>query len=715
VLINELDGVYQSELLRGLRRAARELDVHLLCFPGSGLATESEYWRELNIALHMAGRVQLDGIVSFNGTFTWSASHEETLRFFARFGDTPIVSLGNPIEGMPQIRPDNRSGMAALVDHFIGYHGFRRIAFIAGPEHNSDARERLAVFRERCAAAGVAIDESWILRGEFFQLEARRAVERMLDRGEVPEAIIATNDEMAIAALAALIERGLRVPEDVAICGFDDFATVLHDSPPLSSVRQDVAGQSELALRQLVAHLREGAPIPAETSVPTRAIVRHSCGCSGSSSGLPHALLWSEPPQAEMELSALRDALREEIAGTPGAFRKVLSTAAQRVTSPRLDDLRNGLQILHREFAVLPEFAQAAPLLMEGLVWLTGRERIGLAPEVLERVFPSWLLSDILQSRLPSSEFSLRGTLRFLREGLLALGVRNAYLALFTRPGHVRRWDDCDLPDEAQLVLAIRDGVAVPTADYERFETPALLPFPVFHQDGHAVYSLLPIFQQSEHYGYLILDIGTRYSVRLEQLREAIANLVTSTFVVGELDRARELLRRDLDSAQESKAQLAQLAELDELTGLLNRRGFLARAKAIRRDDRAILLLVTADLDELKTINDTWGHAAGDEALCAFAGVLRASFRADDLIARFGGDEFVVLTQSFGSDTETQVRERLARQMALFNERSGRAWTLAASLGIVLVEAAEAAFEVTMQEADRRLYEDKRQRKRARS
>jgi diguanylate cyclase (GGDEF)-like protein len=714
VLINELDGVYQSELMRGLRRAARHLDVHLLCFPGSGLATGSAYWRELNIAFHMAGRVRLDGIVSFNGTFTWSASPEETLKFFDRFGDTPIVSLGNPVAGIPQIRPDNRSGMTTLVDHFIDYHGFRRIAFLAGPEHNSDARERLAAFRERCAAAGVEIDAASILQGGFYQLDARRAIERMLDEGRLPEAIVAANDEMAIAAIATLIERGVRVPEDVAVCGFDDFAMVLHDGPPLSSVRQDVAGQSELALCQLVAHLRDGAPIPIETCMPTQAIVRHSCGCSGLSKALPRTLLWSAPLQAEAELRSLREALSEEIAGAAGRFHGVLAEAAQRSSDPRLDDLRNSLQILHQEFAQGPEFARAASLLVEGLVWLAGRERMNLAPEVIERVFPSWLLSDILQSRLPRSEFSLRGTLLFLREGLLALGVRNAYLVLFTRPGSLRSWDDCELPDEAQLVLAIRDGVAMPAADYERFDTTELLPFPLFHQDGHAIYSLLPLFQQGEHYGYLILDVGTRYSVRLEQLREAIANLVTGTFVVGELDRARELLRQDLDRVEQSKAQLMQLAEHDELTGLLNRRGFLARAGEHARDERAILLLVTADMDDLKAINDTWGHAAGDEALQAFAGVLRASFRADDLIARFGGDEFVVLTRSFGSDTETQARDRLTRQIALFNEQGGRDWPLAASLGIVLVKAGETQLEDSMREADRRLYEEKRLRKQTR-
>ncbi|WP_341674756.1 GGDEF domain-containing protein [Niveibacterium sp. SC-1] len=714
VLVNELDGVYQSDLLGGLYRAAADLDVKLLCLPGSELGRNHDYRHELQIAYHMAGRIALAGIVSLTATYTWGASPEEMRRFFGQFGDTPVVSVGNAIPGIPAIKSDNRPGMIELIDHLLHYHRFRRIAFVAGHQFNIDSRERLAVFRERCALAGVEVDEDLILRGDFEHGITCAAIARLIASGKVPEAIVAANDEMGIAALTALTGLGLRVPEDVAVCGFDDLATILYDGPPLSSVQQDVAGQAELALRQLVAHLRSGVSIPAETLLPTRAVVRHSCGCSGLSSALPHALLWQRPASAKEDLMRLRRALQVELEGEAGAFHAGLAEAVarKRVVREPLTDLLTILPVLYRESRErsATEVQRATRILFAEQVWLAGQKGIHTAAQVLERVFPPWLLSDILP-RLPSTEFSLGGMLAFLREGLVALGVQNGYLVLFSRLGKVRRWDDCDLPDESQLVLAIRNGAAMSTSDFERFGTTDLLPFPLFDERGAIMYGLLPIFQRGEHYGYLLLDIGTRYNVRVEQLREAIANLVTGTFVIGELDRARELLRQDLDRMSASQEQLVQLAERDELTGLLNRRGFLRRWGEMRQV--ATLLLVSADMDGLKAINDTWGPAAGDEAIQAFATVLRGCFRSDDLIARFGGDEFVVLTKSFGADTEEQVRERLRKRIAKYNEDAGKTWRLAASLGLVVVEGGQAGPEQSLLDADRKLYDEKRRRKEA--
>jgi len=713
VLVNELDNVYQSELLRGLYRAAGELDVKLLCLPGSELGRKHDYRRELQIAYHIGGRIKLAGIVSLTSTYVWGASTEEMQRFFAQFGDTPIVSVGNTIPGIPAIKSDNRSGMVELVDHLLHYHRFRRIAFVTGHQFNADSRERLAVFRERCALAGVEVDEEMILHGEFEHRITGAAIERLIASGKVPEAIIAANDEMGIGAITALAGIGVRVPEDVAVCGFDDLATVLYDGPPLSSVQQNVADQAELALRQVVAHVQSGVPIPGETFVPTRAVVRHSCGCSGLSTGLPRALLWQKPASAEEDLEHLRAALRVEMEGSKGALHAALANAVvrKRAAQEPLADLLSALPVLYRESheAGASEDLRAAQVLLAEQAWLAAQKGLHMAPRVLDRVFPPWLLADILP-RLPSSEFSLSGMLVTLRDGLIALGVQNGYLVLFSRLGSVRHWNECDLPDESQLVLAIRNGVAMSTSDFDRFPTTDLLPFPLFDEDGAAMYGLLPIFQRGEHYGYLILDITARYYVRVEQLREAIANVVTGTFVIGELDRAREILRKDLVRMSASQEQLVQLAERDELTGLLNRRGFLRKWSGAQGDS-TVLLLVSADMDGLKAINDTWGHAAGDEAIQAFAGVLRACFRADDLIARFGGDEFVVLTQSFGPDTEARVRDRIRARIARFNDEGSKAWRLAASLGLVLVEASPVGPEQSLLEADRKLYDEKRRRK----
>ncbi|WP_341676384.1 GGDEF domain-containing protein [Niveibacterium sp. SC-1] len=751
LLINELDGMYQAGILSGLRAAAQEQDVQLLCFPGNELATDNSFWRgEANIAFELARRVALDGILSVTASFAWTVPPEQIERFFARLGDIPVVSIGKASGDIPVIKPDNARGMGELVDHFLLHHGCRRIAFIAGPEHNEDAIERLATFRACHANAGVPLDESLILPGTFFQIAGRAAIARLLASGRLPEAIIAANDQMAFAAIAALTEHGLQVPEDIAVGGFDDLAATLNDGPPLSSVRQETAGQAELALRMLVERLRNGEAAPAQTRVATRAILRRSCGCSALSAHADLGALWEAPAQAEHELELLRAALRDELSGAAGVLIEALSAAASRARAtrgggalwrhgsagnPRRDlleaassvgrsphavplpfqDLHNMLRVLHRECAQLPPPAVAGTLgadalLFEAQAWLSDHERMGNANEVLERAFPAWMLSSILLTRLPSRDFNLSGMLAFLREGLLSLQVRNAYLVLFPRLGSMHSWDACDLPEEGQLVLAIRDGDAMSTADFERFPTAELLPMPVFHQDGAALYGILPIFQQHEHYGYLIVDVSRRYSVHLEQLRESISNLVTSTMVVGELDRARELLRRDLDRAHTSNEQLIALAEHDELTRLLNRRGFFARA--VRGDNSDGAVLISADMDGLKMINDTWGHAAGDAALRALAAALRASFRAEDLIARFGGDEFAVLSRGNTSPQAlAAVRERLAARIATFNREGGQPWTLSASLGIVSVPPEARGLDGYMEIADQQLYDEKRRRK----
>jgi len=715
ILVQRFDGLYQRELLDGLRREAAALGVHLLCFPGSELETDSSYWREFNASFHIAKEVALDGIVSC----MWHLSAADQERFFGGFGATPMIGVGETTGDMPRIRPDNRLGMTELVDHFIHDHGFRRIAFIAGPRQNSDARERLDVFRERHAAAGLTVDEGLIVDGEFDNLLARRAVRGLLVSGVRPEAIIAANDEMGLGAIAALLEQGLQVPRDVAVAGFDDLATRLPDAPPLTSVSQDASGQAALALRMLVAKLDESEAITQETVVPTRLVLRASCGCSGRAMHGARGALWASPARAERDLAMLRTAAAAEETGEAGRVHQVLEQAMAGARSERhaLGDLRQILQavLVERLEAERSEGRLPGPgtrALIAAPFWLDEQERMVATGDTLERVFPAWRLSRILVTRMSSDAFSLSGMTRFLADGLLALGVRNAYLALYPRVGSVHRWDDCDIPSEAQLVLAIREGEVLSTAGFERFRVADLLPMPVFHQTGHALYDVLPLFQQREHYGYLVMDMTKEYSVGVEQLREAMSNLVSSVMVVGELDRARERLHQDLDRAQASNEQLAMLAEEDVLTGLLNRRGFFARAQVLGAARQGALLLISVDLDGLKHINDTWGHAAGDAAICAMAAVLRQSFRPTDFVARFGGDEFAVIARAVSRGAEVQLRARLEAHVAAFNAGSDAPWQLSASMGFVTLATDDIrALDDHLAHADRLMYAHKRQHK----
>ena len=155
---------------------------------------------------------------------------------------------------------------------------------------------------------------------------------------------------------------------------------------------------------------------------------------------------------------------------------------------------------------------------------------------------------------------------------------------------------------------------------------------------------------------------------------------------------------------------------VDELTGLYNRRGFLIHAEdrvkfAARLGTREVL--VFADVDGLKSINDTFGHFVGDEAITAAAGLLRSSFRDTDVVARIGGDEFVVLAlMDRDEDVEVPIRSLRAAIQA-WNAHAGMAFRLSMSVGTTYFEPGT-RLEELIAAADRKMYAEKQERRAAR-
>ena len=173
---------------------------------------------------------------------------------------------------------------------------------------------------------------------------------------------------------------------------------------------------------------------------------------------------------------------------------------------------------------------------------------------------------------------------------------------------------------------------------------------------------------------------------------------------------------RSMQERARAEEQLRQLSFTDDLTGLYNRRGFLALAEQQRRvanRERKPMMVVSVDLDGLKGINDTFGHKDGDAAIAATAQILRESFRDADLVARMGGDEFAVLLTGGAAEFDHEtLDERLREVVGRHNGASDRQYGISVSAGFARFDAAGTeAFEDWLHRADTMMYEEKRRKR----
>ena len=269
-LLPDLHGEFFSELIRGIDLAARARGLHLLVSSSHGDASEAA------AALRaMQGRV--DGMLVMSPHVDAGFLRDQLL------ADLPMVLMNTPLETERYsiMNVDNYGGAFAMVRHLIGCD-HRRIALIAGPEHNYDAAERL---RGYCAAMArfAPMVSTQVMQGDFTEESGNRAGRQLLALKVRPQAVFAANDIMAAGCLYALKEAGVRVPDDIALTGFDDIPIARFVSPPLTTVRIRIADLGQRALERLVQTLEE--PATTQASVQTlecEIVIRASCGATAS-------------------------------------------------------------------------------------------------------------------------------------------------------------------------------------------------------------------------------------------------------------------------------------------------------------------------------------------------------------------------------------------------------------------------------------------------
>ena len=271
-------GGYETEVRAALESACRDHDLNLMLVYGRAIDHPDAWVSAHNSVYQLIRADRVDAVVALGAALAAFIGPEGLRDFLCRYRPMALCSWGIEVPGVPSIAVDNRVGMDATMRHLLGEHGYRRVAFIAGPAENTDARARFEAYREALAQHGVPLEPALIANGDFVRRSGYVAMETILDRAPRPEVVVAANDAMALGAIAALRARGVRVPRDVAVTGFDDLAMARLADPPLTSVGQPLAAMSELAIRLVVEQL-EGRAVPLTTLLPAHFIARQSCGC----------------------------------------------------------------------------------------------------------------------------------------------------------------------------------------------------------------------------------------------------------------------------------------------------------------------------------------------------------------------------------------------------------------------------------------------------
>ena len=270
----DISGPFYSTVIRGVEQEAGRHNHNVLIYGTHGKEGSGRYLRTLSS--------KVDGLIIMARSID-----EDSLLSLERQG-VPFVLLGHS-NGQLQcstISVDNDAGAYKAAVHLLG-HGHQQIGIITGPENSPDSKGRLQGYKRALLDAGISLQQNMVVPGNFEYEGGQIAIHKLLEGNFPPTAILAANDEMAIGAIDAAQQRGLRVPEDLAVIGFDDIQMSALTHPPLTTVRQPMQLLGEEAVKLLFGRLNNSNGLPHHEVLDTRLAVRQSCGCPVPSSRNP--------------------------------------------------------------------------------------------------------------------------------------------------------------------------------------------------------------------------------------------------------------------------------------------------------------------------------------------------------------------------------------------------------------------------------------------
>lgn len=281
VVLNILDEEYQISVYKGIVQKAQEMGIELVCFQQENIRiTEDEPVSRFPNKEFF----DLDGIILITSVITGNAEFITRADVERVWGNLPVVSVGQKIEGIPSVLIETEDSMKQLVEHLIITHNYRKFLFISGAEDHPDAEVREQIFIKTMEAYRPWFTdlEYTLKRGYFTEVAAIRAMGEYMDEVKrLPDVVVCANDNMAIGVYKyfKINCNALKIKE-CAVTGFDDIPQARFEIPSLTTVHQPLNEIGSKSM-ELMDKLVNGEKIPDQVFIESRVVFRKSCGCKG--------------------------------------------------------------------------------------------------------------------------------------------------------------------------------------------------------------------------------------------------------------------------------------------------------------------------------------------------------------------------------------------------------------------------------------------------
>ncbi len=741
VISGHLQAEYYLGMALGIKHAAYENDIDITfvstvlggAFYNDYIACVTDY--QANMILEYINEKEFDALIISSGALRRALSLSKSGEFetyIANFDPHKLIIIEDQIPGYCCLSSDNYQGQEQIIRHMVEVHGYKKIGYLSGEKGYPECMERLQAYYDVMREYGLEIAEGMI---QYCPLSdaINDQLDAMITAHPDIEAICCANDNIADGVYRQLPLYGLRTGVDVAVAGFDDSTQASFLYPPMTTVRFSIYDIGYNAVLKAI-ELLQGEEISC-FRVDTKLIVRNSCGCRTKSEKIDDInevlgdIKRTANEQAELLLDKslkhnLSGSLKLEILEVYRVFLTELlqvykSNPDELIKRPNkhIGQIRKLLNSKFRDFLILSNIERGISGFIRCLAESSDIERNKKILEfekiltetiianmdqheykyIRQLSYQSWLQSFIDRDTLANTS-SDEVVYREIMKRISTLGIHSSYLMVFDKPYKYVKAAEYHIPDGIKLV-ASQHGKTI-----ETFENVRIYPFEVItsiYLQREPEYPMFPLilFMNEYQYGILICSIDIYDFEKSYHISLNISNALSFLNTIRQVEQKQKVLNR--------------LSQEDIMTGIYNRRGFFEQSTQFcRKNEGDSHILFMFDLDHLKEINDTFGHAEGDFAITETANILKKVFENDKgVIARIGGDEFAVLL----TGDEYTVCDRISSMEEIeeeLNSQRKKPYYIEISYGYSLfVSRYNTEISIYMNMADKMMYQNRKEKR----